>query len=74
MAFGGFCHDEHFFQSVDFVFNVVAELEGRYQALFDENGFAGSWVAGRAGLAGLAGKSAKTADLDGVAIYQLLAD
>ena len=62
------------FEGVDFVLDVVAELEGRDQALVDENRFAGAGVACRASLAGLAGERAETANLNSVAVDELLAE
>ena len=62
------------FEGVDFVLDVVAELEGRDQALVDEDRFAGAGVACRASLAGLAGERAETADLNSVAFDELLAE
>ena len=62
------------FEGVDFVLDVVAELEGRDQALVDENRFAGAGVACRASLAGLAGERAETTNLNSVAFDELLAE
>ena len=62
------------FEGVDFVLDVVAELEGRDQALVDEDRFAGAGIACRASLAGLAGERAETANLNSVAFDELLAE
>ena len=62
------------FEGVDFVLDVVAELEGRDQALVDEDRFAGAGIACRASLAGLAGERAETANLNSVAVDELLAE
>ena len=62
------------FERIDLVLDVVAELEGRDQALVDENRFAGAGVACRASLAGLAGERAETANLNSVAVDELLAE
>ena len=62
------------FEGIDFVLDVVAELEGRDQALVDEDRFAGAGVACRASLAGLAGERAETANLNSVAFDELLAE
>ena len=62
------------FERIDLVLDVVAELEGRDQALVDEDCFAGAGVACRASLAGLAGERAETANLNSVAVDELLAE
>lgn len=59
------------FEGIDFVLDVVAELEGRHHAFFDHDGFASARVAGRTRLAGLAAKGAETANFDGIAFDQL---
>ena len=69
---GGFAKDA--FQGIDLVLDVVAELEGRDQALVDEDGFASAGVTCRASLAGLAGERTETADFDSIAFDKLLAE
>ena len=65
---------ENAFERIDFVLDVIAELECRDQALIDDDGFAGARVACRSSLAGLAGERAEAADFDGVAFDKFLAE
>ena len=67
------CFAEDAFERIDLVLNVVAELECRDQAFVDEDCFASAGVACRASLAGLAGERAETANLNSVAVDELLA-
>ena len=62
------------FQGIDFVLDVVAELECRNHAFVDEDGFAGAGIACRASLAGFAGERSETADFNGVAFDELFAE
>ena len=68
------CFAEDAFERIDFVLNVVAELECRDQAFVDEDGFASAGVACRASLAGLAGERAETTNFNSVAFDKLLAE
>ena len=62
------------FEAVDLVLDVVAELKGGHHAFFNLDRFAGAGIACGTRLAGLAGKCAETADFDGVAFDEFLAD
>ena len=65
---------ENAFQGINFVLDVIAELECRDQAFVDDDGFAGARVTGRSSLAGLARERAETTDFNGVAFDKLLAE
>ena len=69
----GVCTFDQGFDGIDLVLDVVAELERRNHAFFDQDSFTGAGVASRTSLTGLAGKGAKATDLDGVAFDQLFA-
>ena len=68
------CTIEDGLERVDFVLDVVAELERGDEALLDEDCFARARVTCGAGLARFAGEGAEAADFDGVPVYQLFAD
>ena len=68
------CTIEDGLERVDFVLDVVAELECRDQAFVDEDCFASAGVACRASLAGLAGERAETANFNSIAFDKLLAE
>ena len=65
---------ENAFQGIDFVLDVIAELECRDQAFVDEDGFAGARITRRTRLARLARERAETANFDSIAFDQLLAE
>ena len=65
---------ENAFQGINFVLDVIAELECRDQAFVDEDGFAGARITRRTRLARLARERAETANFDSIAFDQLLAE
>ena len=69
----GVCAFDQGFNRIDFVLDVVTELERGNHAFFDQDCFAGAGIASRASLAGLAGEGAEASNLDGVAFDQLFA-
>lgn len=69
---GGFA--ENAFERIDFVLDVIAELEGRDQAFVDDDGFAGTRVSRRSSLAGLACERAEAANFNCIAFDKLLTE
>ena len=71
---GGEVVGGHHVEAVDFVLDIVAELERGDEAFLDEDCFARAGVPCRACLARLAGEGAEPADFDGVPVDQFFAD